>query len=184
MVKRAEPIDIKEEMLWSSGILGDSEPQSLLDTIIFVWLLFGPEEWPGTPQICLEIIERDGGMVLRYTEDVSKNNPSGLKHCKIEPKIIEHCANAMNPERRRSKYYEKYVLRCPPISERKSNSFYLTPLKKPKNDVWYSTVPVGHNTLGKTVSHLCSMAGIQGHTTNHSLRVTATILFQQGWTSN
>ena len=36
MVKRAEPIDIKEEMLWSSAILGDSEPQSLLDTIIFV----------------------------------------------------------------------------------------------------------------------------------------------------
>ena len=36
MVKRAEPIDIKEEMLWSSGILGDSEPQPLLDTIIFV----------------------------------------------------------------------------------------------------------------------------------------------------
>ena len=49
LVKRAEPIDIKEDMLWSSGILGDSEPQSLLDTIIFVLLLFGTEEWPGTP---------------------------------------------------------------------------------------------------------------------------------------
>ena len=37
VVKRAEPIDIKEEeMLWSSGILGDSEPQSLLNTIIFM----------------------------------------------------------------------------------------------------------------------------------------------------
>ena len=37
MVKRAEPIDIKEEeMLRSSKILGDSEPQALLDTIIFV----------------------------------------------------------------------------------------------------------------------------------------------------
>ena len=119
--------------------------------------------------------------MLRYTENVSKNKPGGLKHCKIEPKIIEHCANAMSPERCRSQYYEKYVSICPPISERKSNSFYLTPLKKPKNDVWYSTVPVGHNTLRKTVSHLCSMAGIQRHTTNHSLRVTtATILFHAG----
>ena len=37
MVKRAEPIDIKEEeMLWSRTILGDSEQQALLDTIIFV----------------------------------------------------------------------------------------------------------------------------------------------------
>ena len=57
----------------------------------------------------------------------------------------------------------------------------LTPLKKPKNDVWYSTVPVGHNTSGETVSRLCSMAGIQGHKTNHSLRVTtATRLFHAG----
>ena len=40
---------------------------------------------------------------------------------------------------------------------------------------------VGHNTLGKTVSRLCSIAGIQGHMTNHSLRVTtATILFDAG----
>ena len=60
----------------------------------------------------------------------------------------------MNLERCFIKYYKKYFSHCPPISDRKSNSFYLTPLKKPKNDVWFSTVPVGHNTLGKTVSRL------------------------------
>ena len=32
--------------------------------------------------------------------------------------------------------------------------------------------PVGHNTLGNTVKHLCEKAGIEGHYTNHSLRVT------------
>ena len=42
-------------------------------------------------------------------------------------------------------------------------------------------MPVGHNTLGKTASRLCSMAGIQGHKLNHSLRVTtATRLFHAG----
>ena len=148
VVKRAEPIDIKEEeMLWSSGILDDSEPQSLLDTIIFMCgyylALRSGQEHRDLQFSQLEIIEREGGKVLRYTENVSKNNPGGLKHCKIEPKIIEHCANTMNPERCFIRYYEKYVSHCPPISERKSNSFYLTPLKKPKNDVWYSTVPVG-----------------------------------------
>ena len=87
----------------------------------------------------------------------------------------------MNPERCFIRYYKKYVSHCPPISERKNNSFYLTPLKKPKNDVWCSNVPVGHSTLGKTVSRLCSMAGIQGHKTNHSLRVTTATRLFHAW---
>ena len=42
-------------------------------------------------------------------------------------------------------------------------------------------MPVGHNTLGETVSRLSSKAGIQGHKTNHFLRVTtATRLFHAG----
>ena len=47
--------------------------------------------------------------------------------------------------------------------------------------MWYSTTPVGHNTLAKTVKRLCETAGISGYKTNHSLRVTnATRLFQSG----
>ena len=38
---------------------------------------------------------------------------------------------------------------------RKSKASYLTPLKKPKNDIWYSPVPVGHNTLSNTMKRLC-----------------------------
>lgn len=37
VVKRAKPFDKREEeILWSSGFLGDSSPQSLLDTVIFM----------------------------------------------------------------------------------------------------------------------------------------------------
>ena len=37
IVKRAESIDIKEEeILWSNRILGDSSPQSLLDTMVYM----------------------------------------------------------------------------------------------------------------------------------------------------
>ena len=38
--------------------------------------------------------------------------------------------------------------------------------------MWFTLNPVGHNTLGNTVKHLCEKAGIEGHYTNHSLRVT------------
>ena len=54
-------------------------------------------------------------------------------------------------------------------------------MKKPKDEVWYSKVPIGHNTLSKTVGRLCTNAQITGFKTNHSLRVTtATRLFQSG----
>ena len=49
----------------------------------------------------------------------------------------------------------------------------MTPLRKPKGVIWYSKVPVGHNTLSKTVSYLCKDGGISGYKTNYSLCVTA-----------
>ena len=103
MVKRAEPINKREEeILWSNEILGDSSPQSLLDTVIFMCgyylALRSGQEHRDLQFSQLEIIERDSGKVLHYTENVSKNNPGGLKHRKIEPKIIKHCVNTMNLE--------------------------------------------------------------------------------------
>ena len=69
----------------------------------------------------------------------------------------------------------------PPQAIEEDSAFYLTPLKKAKGDLWYSCVPVGHNTLRTTMSRVCSLAGIDGFKTNHSLRVTAaTRLFQAG----
>jgi hypothetical protein len=38
--------------------------------------------------------------------------------------------------------------------------------------VWFTSNPVGYNTLGDTVKSLCKDAGIEGHYTNHSLRAT------------
>ena len=62
-----------------------------------------------------------------------------------------------------------------------TSPFYLHPLKNPKTDTWYSTTPVGYNTLSMTVKRLCAKADIAGFKTNHSLRVTNAIrLFQSG----
>ena len=38
--------------------------------------------------------------------------------------------------------------------------------------VWYTSKPVGHNTLADTVKDLCREAVIQGYYTNHSWRAT------------
>lgn len=38
---------------------------------------------------------------------------------------------------------------------------------------WYSSSPIGINTITTTVGNLCKKAGFVGHYTNHSLRATA-----------
>ena len=116
---------------------------------------------------------------LVYREDISKNHQGGLKNRKIKPKIVMHHANIENPRRCFVRLYKLYNSLCPP--NRPNNTFYLQPLQKPIKDLYYSTKPVGHIILEKTVSRMCREAGILGHYTNHSLRATAaTRLHQSG----
>ena len=89
-----------------------------------------------------------------------------------EPKEVYHYANETNPERCYIRLYKLYNSKCPP--NRPPNAFYLTPLARPKENLWYSRSPLGHNTLTKIVSSLMSEAGFEGHYSNHSLRVSRT----------
>ena len=85
-------------------------------------------------------------------------------------------ANEQDPSRCLVRLYKLYNSKCP--EDRPPNAFYLTPLPKPKGNVWYSKAPMGHNTLSKIVSEMMKEAGFEGHYTNHSLCVTsATRLF-------
>ena len=183
--KQAEPITSQEEnSLWEKGLLGDHNPQVLLDTMVFYCGLYFALR-SGTEHRSLqfqqiELVEpKDGKAYLKYVENFSKNNAGGLAHRKLQPKQVEHHANLSNPQRCFVRLYSEYVRRCP--EDRKNDSFYLTPLKKPKMDIWYARTPVGHNTLRSTVSRLCEAGGITGFKTNHSLRVSSTTrLFQSG----
>ena len=69
--------------------------------------------------------------------------------------------------------------KCP--ANHPDEAFYLRPQEKPTEEVWYTRVAIGHNTLSKTVSCLCESGGIKGYFTNHSLRASAaTRLFEAG----
>lgn len=47
--------------------------------------------------------------------------------------------------------------------------------------MWFSCLPLGHNTLDRMVKSMCDSAGIAGYKTNHSLCATAaTYLFHAG----
>ena len=174
-----------EDTLWEKGLLGDATPQTLLDTMVYCNGLYfalrsGKEHRQLRLRPCqIELVERDGERAyLKYIEDISKNRPGGIKGRKVTPKIVYHHASE-NPERCFVRLFKKYIQLCP--ENPNLTAFYLQPLKSPTSDCWYSSKPLGHNTISKTISRLCSEAGITGYKTNHSLRATAaTRLYQSG----
>jgi len=185
--RQAEPLSIEEEeQLWAKGLLGSTNPQALVDTMLFMNGLYfalrsGDEHRQLRFNPCqIQLVERTGQQsYLQYTEDISKNRPGGLKGWKMKPKVVMHHANETNTERCFVHLFKLYNSLCPP--ERPKGAFYLQPLSKPKPNCWFSTKPIGHNTLDGTVARLCKKADIPGYRTNHSLRATtATRLYQAG----
>ena len=84
-----------EEMLWEKGLLGDATPQTLLDTMVFCNGLYfalrsGREHRQLKMNPCqIELVEPcDDRPYLKYTEDISKNRPGGIKGRKIKPKVV------------------------------------------------------------------------------------------------
>ena len=103
--KQAEPLSLEEEELfWEKKLLGDHNPETLLNTIVFMngfyfALRSGNEHRdlrhnPCQNQLFEPLCER---AFLRYTEDTSKNRPEGLKGRKIKPKVVVHYSNPGNP---------------------------------------------------------------------------------------
>ena len=185
--RQAEPLtEEEEERLWQTGQLGQHSPQALLDTMLFMHgvyfalrsgqehrnLRFDPAQ--------VELIESPGKRAyLRYTENISKNNPGGLKGRKYKPKVVIQHENLDNPDRCFVRLFRLYQSKCP--DSRPKDAFYLRPLAKPTENCWYAPCAIGHHTLHNTVSRICTAASIRGFKTNHSLRVTAaTRLFQAG----
>ena len=166
--RQAEPLsEENEEQLWEKGLLGDHNPVSLLNTIVFMNGLYfalrsGSEHRNlrfASSQ--LEIVEREGEWpYVLYTEDSSKNHPAGLKGRNSKRKVVKHHNNVENAKRCFVRLLQKYKRLCPPDPKR--NSFYLRPLKKPTDTVWFSREPIGHNKLSKIVGKMCSEAGIEG----------------------
>ena len=117
----------------------------------------------------IKIVECPGQKsYLVYIEDISKNRPEGRK---IKPKVVIYHENLKNLDRCFMRLFKKYQSLCPPNVP--VDSFYLTPLQKPKEDCWFKNITIGRNKLSKATSNMCKECGIQGYKTNHSLRATA-----------
>ena len=188
-VRQAEVLNAsQEEILWSKGLLGTSNPQVLLDTLVYLLglhcaLRAGKEHrvLRSIPfQSQFEFLrDSEGEEFVRFTEDIGmKTNKGGLKHRKVEAKIVDMFPS-LNSERCPVNVLCKYLSLLP--NNRVSQALYLQPKKKFSSSVWYLDKPVGVHTLRNTVKELCVKAGIPGFRTNHSLHSSsATRMYSSG----
>ena len=74
--------------------------------------------------------------------------------------------------------FNDYIERRPATAISPESPMYLTPIpdqrlrKDQADQVWYYRSPMGVNSLGKLVKRMCSLKGITGQKTNHSIRKT------------
>ena len=164
--KKADVIDErKEEYLWASGILGSSTGPKMIDTLVFLiglnYALRSGDEHRNLSRGQLKICyDQFGAECLVYTEKISKNNRRGLKDFAVKRKEVTCFANVDHPERCLVNIYKQYISVCPDLTD--DQPFYLQPLKKPRPGKWFGSMPIGRNTLYKTVQRICQQAGFKG----------------------
>ena len=181
-VKQAEILSVtQEEYLWNVGLLGFNDPETLLNTVVFVLgkgcaLHAGKEHYslrrpPFNSQFHFLHDDDDGQVFLRYCENAGlKTNKGGIKHRKVEPKCVD-----MYPINDINRCPVHIILRYLSMLPKHSScaSFYLQPRKKYSPNSWYQNRPAGANKLRDCIKEMCKKAGFPGHFTNHSLRATS-----------
>ena len=175
-----------ENKLFNRGVLGDSSPEQLLKTVIYMvgmhCALRGGSEHSNLrrPECDSQItFDRDtsGRERLVYTEDPpQKTNQGGLFSKGMNKVVYIYGASKMS--RCPIYLFKKYIGLLP--QTKSCRKLYLRVRKVPTPNVWYCDQPYGLNKLKTVVKDICKAGGIEGHFTNHSLRATcASHLFDQ-----
>ena len=107
-----------------------------------------------------------------YTEHGSKNRPGGRKQLNLDNKIVQQYAQPASGERCHVHLLKVYLSKLPPAVDQPRKAFYYKPLTNcsPTDATWFSSVPVGHNTLKGMLKCIFVSAGLDN--SNRSLRAT------------
>ena len=181
--------DIEEAKFWDTGVIGTADPTALLHAVFFYngknFCLRGGVEHR---KLKISQLKRDKSVISGkevneyvYTEYGSKNNQGGFSSLNLSNKIVHQYE--VDSERCHVKILDLYLQKLPSDAKEK-DVFYLRPLPTVPSDPsqpWFTSTPVGKNTLNNMMKQMCQNAGISQQFTNHSLRAFgATKLFQAG----
>ena len=180
-----------ENRLWETGVLGESNPDQLRNTVLFmlgmnVTLHAVDEHYNLRREMPLKVsqiqfkCDPDGTKCLVYREDfVTKCHDGGIDDRKNDRKKVWVYPNDDNIDRCTVRLVEKYLSLCPMYF--KKENFYLQSLQKPNPRQWYAEQVIGVHTISKITADLMKKGDIEGYFTNHSLRRTGgTRLFRAG----
>ena len=162
-VKKAQVLTLfDEEIFWSMGLLGAHDPDTLLNTLVYLlgkgFALHAGNEHRSlkSPQFSSMITfmhDENGSVFVRYSEQPGiKTYKGGLKHRKVEPKCVDIYAIADTdrcPVRILLKYLSKLPVGC------RCEALYLKPVRKYRPNKWYYDTPVGANTLRNCCQRDC-----------------------------
>lgn len=183
-LKQADIITFQEEEeLWSKGQLGDATPKQIIQTLFYLnginFAVRGGQEHSDLLNSQFRVEIREGAKVLVFSVGATKTYSGGLHQRRLRPKEKLHFANEGNPQRCHIRIFELFLSKRPQNCDR----FYLQSKRKVmiQDDIWFTSRPLGHNTLKKMLQTMTKGIGIQGRKTNHSLRATcASRLYNAG----
>ena len=183
--KQAEPITEDEEcLLWSSGQLGVHTAKSLLNTVYYYnCKVFGLRSYDEHRNLrrgqYSKKLDEEGRVYLEYSDFGSKTNRGGLKHMKVDNKVIRQYENVEDGEHCIVNIF-LYYLTVLPANE---DTFYHRPLPDDGSGIpRFGKQVVGRNKLAQIIPDMCKEVGIHGHKTGHSGKVTcATTLYKQNF---
>ena len=191
---QAVPISHKEEdMLWEKGILGDHNPEVLVNMLMYLlgihFALRGGDEHKALKvgffaQIKVMYDQELDVKYLQYQPMQLKNNQGGIKDMRHKPKVVKAYENLADPKRCVVHIFEKYMGLCPSIAQHGKIDFYPRPLShvpdNPKQP-WFSCQPMGINAIQSVLAGICARAGLTGKCINHALKVIAAMrMYEKG----
>ena len=166
--------------IWDAGAIGTDNPEALLNAVFYYnginFILRGGSEHRclSLSQLQFGIDQTNGLEYVEYTEMGSKNRPGGSKQLNLTNKNIRHYSQTQLGTHCHVYLLRLYISKLPPAAT-EADLFYCRPLKKfEKSAYWYSSSPLGHNTLDKKLKLIFDRAKISSaRKSNHSLRATS-----------
>lgn len=179
----------EEEQLWKLKVLGANNPKSLNYTIFYlISQQFGTRGCQEHHQLRLEdlkfVCDPSGKTILvEWVEGITKTRQGGLS--KIERRLPQKMF-AHKGSRCPIKFLELLISKRPQ-KLRYSGPLYLRPLESPHADVWYSSQPVGIQTINTYMKNMAKLGNLDitnKKFTNHSIRKTTVCKLQKAGVSN
>jgi hypothetical protein len=166
-----------EEKLWRSGVMGTKTSKALQNAVFYtVGKMFSLRGGAEMRSLKISQIRRHYSPDRYiYTELVSKTSNGTYKKLHIANKTVPLFACPEAGDHCPVHVIDLYISKLPQVAI-ENDTFFVKPLENtPEDDTksWYSRTPVGRNTLDTRLGKMCSLAGIEGRITNHSMRATS-----------